>query len=424
MGEWHKIFRQSLAVPPRNIRRANLPLQPSVPFQCVLKSVHGNALKQKVLENMVEVAFQLRLSLFDLAYRQFFGRTWRSPSRPLKSVPGQLPSVVFNETVYFLTPVGHPGVLMVLEIVATAKGQDAAPREVGCGFGFLRLFNGKSEPLIWNSTGKGLPVHQGTPRALLHPLLLEPIEKNKHLMVMENTHLQCTLQLHPPLEAIGHLLPENSPVSSGQRVPGVWAAPEGDFLQKPRLMKSQTWYLEKLTVHLYPSLERFEEELLSFLMNEQVNSILDGTSLAIQERRLHIGVHNGLCFVQPPQVVVVVPVALPEADRARGSCSASSLRRKQGSPFKGSAEGQALILRSRIHLAEMVPHPAFAVVFLLEYVFSVTSGPDGKTPSMTSLTAAAYMHSVRWALWQPVPDANSEDVVLPLRGGPQLNPHH
>ncbi|XP_070615119.1 nephrocystin-4 isoform X2 [Erythrolamprus reginae] len=43
---------------------------------------------------------------------------------------------------------------------------------------------------------------------------------------------------------------------------------------------------------------------------------------------------------------------------------------------------------------------------------------------MTSLTAAAYMHSVRWALWQPVLDANSAEVVLPLRGGPQLNPHH
>ncbi|KAL7978581.1 hypothetical protein Chor_005563 [Crotalus horridus] len=175
---------------------------------------------------MVEVAFQLRLSLFNVAYRQFFGRTWRSTPRPLKSVPGQPPSVVFNE--------------------------------------------------------------------------------NKYLTVMENSHLQCTLQLHPPLEVIYHLLPENTPVSRGER--------------KPRLMKTQTWYLDRLAVHLYPSLERFEEELLSLLMNEQ-------------ERRLHIGVHNGLCFVQPPQVVVVVPVALPEADRARGS--ADSVRRKQGSPFKG-----------------------------------------------------------------------------------------
>uniref|UniRef100_A0A670ZIM9 Nephrocystin 4 n=1 Tax=Pseudonaja textilis TaxID=8673 RepID=A0A670ZIM9_PSETE len=227
MGEWHKIFRQSLTVPPRNVRRPNLPLQQSVPFQCVLKSVHGNALKQKVLENVAEVAFQLRLSLFDVAYRQFFGRTWKSPPRPLTSVPGQPPSVVFNETVYFLTSSGHPGVLMVLEIVATAKGQEAAPQELGCGFGLLRLFNGKSEPVIWNSAGKGLPLYQGTPRALLHPLLLEPIEKNKYLTVMENTHLQCTLQLHPPLEAVYHLLPENFPVSGGQKVPGLLASPEG-----------------------------------------------------------------------------------------------------------------------------------------------------------------------------------------------------
>lgn len=56
---------------------------------------------------------------------------------------------------YFHTSLGHPGVLMVLEVVATAKGQGAAPQELGCGFGLLRLFNGKSEPVIWNSTGKG-----------------------------------------------------------------------------------------------------------------------------------------------------------------------------------------------------------------------------------------------------------------------------
>ncbi|KAM6435564.1 nephrocystin-4 isoform 2-T11 [Liasis olivaceus] len=423
MGEWQRIFLQNLTVPPRNPRRWNLPPQRSVPFQCVLKSVQGNALKQKALENMLDVEFQLRLSLFDLAYHHFFGKTWRSTTRPLKSAPGQLPSVVFNEAVYFHTSLDHPSILLVLEVVATAeKRQDAGPQELSCGFGVLRLFNSKSEPANLNLTGKGLSLYPGTPRALLHPLLLEPIEKNKYLIAMENSQLQCTFQPHPPLEVIYHLLPENTPVSSSQSIPGVLAAPEGDFLQKPRLMKTLTWYLEKLTVHLYPSLEKFEEELLNLLVKEQGNSILDGTSLAIQERRLHVGVHNGLCFVQPPQVVVVVPVALPEADRARGSTG--SVRQKQGSPLKGSAEGQALILRSHIHLAEMVHHPAFGVVFLLEYVFSVASGPDGKTPSVTSLTTAAYMHSVRWALWHPVLDASPTDVVLPLRGGPQLNPHH
>ncbi|XP_025025274.1 nephrocystin-4, partial [Python bivittatus] len=422
MGEWQRIFLQNLTVPPRNPRRRNLPPQRSVPFQCVLKSVQGNALKQKALENMLDVEFQLRLSLFDLAYHHFFGKTWRSTTRPLKSAPGQLPSVVFNEAVYFHTSLDHPSILLVLEVVATAeKRQDAGPQELSCGFGVLRLFNSKSEPANLNLTGKGLSLYPGTPRALLHPLLLEPIEKNKYLTAMENSQLQCTFQPHPPLEVIYHLLPENTPVSSSQSIPGVLAAPEGDFLQKPRLMKTLTWYLEKLTVHLYPSLEKFEEELLNLLVKEQGNSILDGTSLAIQERRLHVGVHNGLCFVQPPQVVVVVPVALPEADRARGSTG--SVRQKQGSPLKGSAEGQALILRSHIHLAEMVHHPAFGVVFLLEYVFSVASGPDGKVKQVESGTIAFHFSTSsdeRPRTAAKAPSIKREELLSPKAKSPPV----
>lgn len=50
---------------------------------------------------------------------------------------------------------------------------------------------------------------------------------------------------------------------------------------------------------------------------------MDGSEVLIQERRLHIGVHNGLCFVQTPQVVVV----MPEAEVARGR--SASFHRKQ-----------------------------------------------------------------------------------------------
>lgn len=39
---------------------------------------------------------------------------------------------------------------------------------------------------------------------------------------------------------------------------------------------------------------------------------------------------------------------------------------------------QALVLRSRIQLSEMVPHPAFRVCFQLEYVFCSTGRAGGK----------------------------------------------
>lgn len=64
--------------------------------------------------------------------------------------------------------------------------------------------------------------------------------------------------------------------------------------------------------------------------------MLSGNLVAIQERRLHIGVHNGLCFVQTPQVAVLVP----EAEAIRGRSD-----KKQGSSakFRYKAEGPLVV---------------------------------------------------------------------------------
>uniref|UniRef100_A0A670IMT0 Nephrocystin 4 n=1 Tax=Podarcis muralis TaxID=64176 RepID=A0A670IMT0_PODMU len=368
MGEWQRIFVQNLTVPPHNQRRRHSPPRESTAFQFILKPGLLFFLKEK-----------LRLSFFDVTYHHFFGKTWRSATKPLKAGLGHPPAVVFHETVYFHTSLDYPSIVLVVEVVATARRRDGTPQEMSCGFGIVHLFNSRSEPTNLNLKDKGLSLYHGTPRALLHPLLQEPIEMNKNLMVIDSCHLQCSLQPHPPLEAVYHLLPENTLVSSLQRIPGMLAAHEGDLFQKPRLMKTVTWYLEKLSIHLYPSLERFEEELLDLLMSDQV---------------------------------------LFKAWKGE-KCSKS-----QGGVGRRGLRPTTLVLRSRIHLTEMVHHPAFGVVLLLEYVFSVASGPDGKTPSVTSLTTPAYMHSIRWAVWNPSPDAASSNVVLPLQGGVQHNPSH
>lgn len=41
-------------------------------------------------------------------------------------------------------------------------------------------------------------------------------------------------------------------------------------MQKPRLMKTVTCYLERLFIRLYPSLEEFEEELLDLLNSDRL----------------------------------------------------------------------------------------------------------------------------------------------------------
>uniref|UniRef100_A0A8B9ZIN7 Uncharacterized protein n=1 Tax=Anas platyrhynchos TaxID=8839 RepID=A0A8B9ZIN7_ANAPL len=89
MSEWERIFLQNLAVPPHSQRRRNIPKE-SAAFQCVLKYLEGTVVTQ-VKE------CSLRLSLFDVTYHHFFGRTWQSSARTPRSAPQQRPRVVFNE---------------------------------------------------------------------------------------------------------------------------------------------------------------------------------------------------------------------------------------------------------------------------------------------------------------------------------------
>ncbi|XP_054439309.1 nephrocystin-4 [Pteronotus mesoamericanus] len=420
MHDWHQIFDQNVLVPPHP-QRLRQPLKESTAFQCVLKWLDGPLIKQGVLEVLAEVRCHLRVSLFDVTYRHFFGRTWKSTARPVEPPSRQPSRVVFNEPLYFHTSLNHPNIVAVVEAVAEGRKRDGTLQALSCGFGILRLFSSKPESPTSASQDKRLRLYHGTPRALLHPLLQDPIEQNKHLTVIENCGLQCTLRPHPALEPAFHLLPENLLVSGLQHIPGLLPAPgdAGDALRKPRLQRSVTWYLDDVFITLYPSLEKFEEELLELLTSDhfrEADGPLDGSALEIAERRLCVGVHNGLGFVHRPQVMVLVP------EREVALTRSASFSRKVGSSSKASSGSQALVLRSRLRLPEMVRHPAFAIVFQLEYVLSSPSGVDGNAASVSSLASLACMRTVRWAVWQPAPEAGNGSMALPLQGGIRPNP--
>uniref|UniRef100_A0A8D0Q9N4 Nephrocystin-4 n=1 Tax=Sus scrofa TaxID=9823 RepID=A0A8D0Q9N4_PIG len=422
MNDWHRIFDQNPLVPPHP-QRARQPLKESMAFQCVLKGLDGPLIKQGVLEGLSGVGCHLRVSLFDVTYRHFFGRTWKSVTRPAEQLSRQPPRIVFNEPLYFHTSLNHPNIVAVLEVVTEGRTRDGTLQTLSCGFGILRIFSNKLESPTAASQDKRLRLYHGSPRALLHPLLQDPVEKNKHMALIESCSLQYTLRPHPLLEPVFHLLPENLLVSGLQQVPGLLPAhgEAGDALRKPHLQKSLLCHLDDLFFTLYPSLEKFEEELLELLVSDHVReagSPLDGSALEILERRLCVGVHNGLGFVQRPQVMVLVP----EMDVAL--TRSASFSRKVGSSSKASSGNQALVLRSRLRLPEMVRHPAFAIVFQLEYAFNSPPGADGHAASVTASSTLACMHMVRWAVWNPSLEASSGRVTLPLQGGIRPNPAH
>uniref|UniRef100_A0A8C9SIG7 Nephrocystin 4 n=1 Tax=Scleropages formosus TaxID=113540 RepID=A0A8C9SIG7_SCLFO len=365
---------------------------------------------------------QLRVSLFDVARRHFFGRTWKGAPQPMRSSAGEPSTVPFNEVLYFHTSLRIPGVVAVVEVVSVADKSDGSQHALGCGFAILRLFPGKGDPAEPpdSQPQRRLCVYQGTPRALLHPALQDPAEQSGLLKLLEGVYLHYSLQPHSPLQLVMALLPQNTLVSGSEPIPGVVPSSDitgkADALRKPRLLKTFTCSLDKLSIVLHPSLEKFEEELLQLLNSDrlsQTNCGPDGGALAVQERRLHVAVHNGWGFLERPQVVVLDP-----AHRLRNPFLSAC-------PVRSSSHSQVLALRSHVQLKGLAHHPAFAVVFQLEYVFSAPVGRDGK-PSTTSSSRMAFMQCVRWAAWSPfqetdgVPEAL--DVRVALRGGAGPNP--
>ncbi|KAG8505552.1 Nephrocystin-4, partial [Galemys pyrenaicus] len=419
MSDWRRVFAGTELVPPHP-QRVRLPQRESAAFQCVLKGLEGPLAKQGALEVLSEVGCQLRVSLFDVAHRHFFGRTWQTAVRPAGPLSRQPARTVFNEPLYFHTSLNHPSVVAVVEVVAHGRKRDGAPQTVSCGFGILRLFGAKPESPASASRDRRLRLYHGTPRALLHPLLQEPVEQSERMTPVAGCSVQYSLRAHPALEPAFHLLPENLLVSGLQPLPGLLPAPgdTGDALRKPRLQEPATWHLDAVSFSLYPSLEKFEEELLGLLACDRLREGAgprDGGGLEVAERRLHVGVHSGLGFVRRPQVVVLVP------EREVALTRSASFSRRAGSS-KASPGDQALVLRSRLRLPEMVCHPAFAVVFQLEYVFSGPAGAHGHASPAPSLPGLACVHLIRWAVWRPSLEARSGQVSLPLLGGVRPNP--
>uniref|UniRef100_A0A2K6E5A0 Nephrocystin 4 n=1 Tax=Macaca nemestrina TaxID=9545 RepID=A0A2K6E5A0_MACNE len=220
MNDWHRIFTQNVLVPPHP-QRARQPVKESTAFQCVLKWLDGPIIRQGVLEVLSEVECHLRVSFFDVTYRHFFGRTWKTTVQPTKRPPSR---IVFNEPLYFHTSLNHPHIVAVVEVVAEGKKRDGTLQTSSCGFGILRIFSNQPNSPTSASQDKRLRLYHGTPRALLHPLLQDPAEQNKHMTLIENCSLQYTLKPHPALEPAFHLLPENLLVSGLQQIPGLLPA--------------------------------------------------------------------------------------------------------------------------------------------------------------------------------------------------------
>ncbi|XP_056895840.1 nephrocystin-4 isoform X2 [Takifugu flavidus] len=328
-----------------------------------------------------------------------------------------------SSVLYFHTSLRLPSTVLVVELVSLSLQPDGSQHALGRGFGVLEVFNNTPEAPAADGRRR-LNLHHGSPRCLIHPVLRETDDYNGLLAAVEGAHLECVIKKHPAMDPAMHLLPENVLVTGDENIPGLLSSPTGDALLKPQLLKMLPFTLSRLTITLQPSLEMFESQLLRLINADYQNTKQPGPdgalrTVVIQERRLHVGVHNGWCFLEKPQVVVLQPQRVLPRGRADSSSKQSSLLRDSL-----SSDLQTLGLRSSLEL-RLADHRAMAIVFQLEYVFSAPFGQELMLTA-TASSRAAFMQCLRWGIWCPFQESNDwngEELQLRLHGGPKSNPH-
>ncbi|KAM9350369.1 nephrocystin-4 [Symphorus nematophorus] len=420
---WREVFERSRSVPPasQTVRLAvESHFAQSHGFQLSLSRLTAAHLPQEMSEGEPDVTYQLRVTLFDRNHQHFFGKTWKS--RPQRMKNGK---ISFNEVLYFHTSLRLPSTVVVLELVSLSLRPDGSQHALGRGFTLLEVFTSRPEAQTADGDRR-LNLHHGSPRSLLHPLLKDIVDYSSFLKTIDGSHLDCVIKNHPALVSMMHLLPENVLVSGDENIPGLAASPSGDALLRPQLLKMLPFTLSRLTISLQPSLETFESQLLQLINADCHNTKQPGpegapTTVVIQERRLHVGVHNGWCFIDKPQVVVLEPLASGARGRADSASKQSALVKDSSAT---SSLPQTLGLRSSLEL-KLTNHRALAIIFQLEFVFSAPIGRETML-SATSTSRAAFLQCLRWGIWCPFQepaDWKGEEIQLVLQGGAKPNPH-
>ncbi|XP_070560469.1 nephrocystin-4-like isoform X2 [Ptychodera flava] len=366
--------------------------------------------------------YELRVTLFDLTYKKFFGRTWVGPAKPIKTSSTQNARLQYNVPIYFHTSLNDNNIIAVVEIVGVITTKKNKIQRISCGWGIIRPFKTTNLGDLSSTTPepvKRIDVYHGSPRALLY--LDDDIEKNEKITLIAECTICYTIRTHKLMQKIMHILPENIICGPSEVIPGLAEQEGGDNLRRPRPVTNKiACVLDKLQIFLYPTVEKFEDEVCKLLNADRLarDDIQSDTGVVqVTERRLQVGIHNGWDYVQPPQTYLLTSDAVSKGGRG-------SMRRSKGRPASaGSKESlsTALLLKNKVKL-ELLDVPLYAIIFQLEYMLSVPLSTTDRKQSTSMNRTQSRQVALRWAAWTPFSQEGTSEVVLQLQGDPLPNP--
>eukprot|EP00058_Branchiostoma_floridae_P028330 XP_002613821.1 hypothetical protein BRAFLDRAFT_119906 [Branchiostoma floridae] len=434
---WDEISARTIrsVVPPSRTRVEETEDKESSAFQINLQSVDG-VFRPDVGESGAQLQYQLRVSLYDIMYHTFFGRTWVGPARAAKvDKAKQKYKLQYQQPIYFHTSLKDPNIVAVIEVVGVldpSPGSSQPRRQTSCGWSLLRLFQ-KSQKIKDTSEGtpdvRKLDVYHGSPRALM--LMDDAIETNENIQLVRGCQIAFSLSTHQALEKILHLVPENVLVGGSDAIPGIQeqrskSKENVDNLIKPKLLKTLQSHLDNISITPEPSLVKFEEDLCKKANDDRLErdniGPSDGSTVNVVERRLQIGIHNGWGYVQKPQVVILAPEVETQG-RARSGSIGKGHRRTPSFGSKSSlGNSSCLVARSQVQLSDLAQDASFAIVFQVEYTLSVPFALSGAKLSGSMSRAQTITVPVLWVSWCPFTASGRPDVTVAMRSGSAPNP--
>ncbi|XP_041378583.1 nephrocystin-4-like [Gigantopelta aegis] len=425
---WRDFLEKTAHLPPA-FEREHAAHDISTPLCINLKSVQGLVVPGA---SDAEACYQLSVSLYDVAFQQFFGRQWLGPLIEGKRSGAKLH---YNQTIYLHTSIASTSVVVVVEVIAIVQ-EGHQQKRLSCGWGIIRPFKQDAE-LTDTAYEQKLPIHKseiyyGTPRALF--FMDDPIESNRLLRPITDCQLAYTISTHKALFQIFHLLPENVIVGSRDVIPGIVNNYEDgtDKLHRPKLLRQVPCVINGLVLHLQPNVEKFEDELNELLRDDRANrenTLTDTTQTSIVERRLQVGVHNGWGYVEKPQTVHLDTQCAGQSESRKPPASPTMRRsgkiamthKRQGSTGS-SITVTNLLLKNRVQINELLEDPMIAVVFTLEYVIGEPLSAQARKMSLSLARSHTRTVCVRWAVWNPLLNPSSQEVLVSMMGGPHRGP--
>ncbi|OAF71947.1 Nephrocystin-4 [Intoshia linei] len=360
------------------------------------------------------IDFFATAALFNTEQKVFFGRQSCLPVISHKIDKKSL-NIAYNQNLYFYCPTKFCNqTLLTIEFF---KINSESEQLIGWTFIKLNDKNGFDDV---TSTKKNSPkryqVYIGSSNALLQ---LENMEDDDNLlMVLKEMTISILTRTHNSMESLYHLFPENTVIGTNDTIPGLCKtnsiAATANSLKKCLTIKTSTIHIEKLNIKCKQLLAVYEEKLCQTIfrdMNENNQLTENCIGLTVLERKCQIGLHNGWCYVDKPDVVELS--IEDESSNLRKKSRRKTLHAKTSSMT--IKENSCLSFKKRLNFDCYFEDTSLAIIFMILYTFE-------EDFEKTVAHRRGYTHTVLYGRWHPSQCGNIENVIIDLFSKSKGNP--